>query len=462
MSYTKEQQAFIDYDGDESIILDATAGSGKTHSCVGKMKKLLERGVKPEEIIFFSFTNDAVNELQDRIGTKAIKITTIHAFTFGVLSAMGRFKEVATIYDFIKWFLLKGKPSAAASREEKNRFFQLKATLYDEADMIGSQISAYKLAIADNVPTKGKPSYYDDYKKFLKDTKKRDFCDMLVETYQLIDTAMFIKKYVGKYKHIFIDEYQDTSTIQLKILLAMDADQYYLTGDECQAIYGFSGANCGMVQALLKQAKNTIHQTLSINFRSDIDIVKHSNNYSNLFAYPNSKKNGKVDYRLLDEEEFFEMLSSDEDYTVLARTNVVIKEIEKQCLKRKIPMRYFNYLKEDEIELLSAGKINEVIKAKIKDLSETHGSTKTLLKFILDNKDSKTFVTSIHKSKGREFGNVIVINSLDPELLEDRADVDIKKVSFLNEKYEIDIESRNVHYVAVTRPKNELYFMTFS
>ena len=65
--YTEEQLKFIEFSGPESVILSATAGSGKTHSTVGRLNHLLEKGVDPSRIIFFSFTNDAVNELRSRI-----------------------------------------------------------------------------------------------------------------------------------------------------------------------------------------------------------------------------------------------------------------------------------------------------------------------------------------------------------------------------------------------------------
>ena len=76
MSYTDEQLQFINYKDDDSIILSATAGSGKTHSCVGRLNQLIADGVDPKRIIFFSFTNDAVNELKTRI-EHDVQITTI-------------------------------------------------------------------------------------------------------------------------------------------------------------------------------------------------------------------------------------------------------------------------------------------------------------------------------------------------------------------------------------------------
>ena len=76
--------------------------------------------------------------------------------------------------------------------------------------------------------------------------------------------------------------------------------------------------------------------------------------------------------------------------------------------------------------------------------------------------DSKTFITSIHKSKGREYPVCVVVNSLSPEILEKNNIVleskELKRFSFDPEDYE-DVESKNIHYVAVTRPMEELYYL---
>ena len=76
-SYTPEQRKFVEFDGEESVVLSATAGSGKTYSCVQRVKELLKRGIDPSKIIFFSFTKAATEELKERVGNKDIKITTI-------------------------------------------------------------------------------------------------------------------------------------------------------------------------------------------------------------------------------------------------------------------------------------------------------------------------------------------------------------------------------------------------
>ena len=93
---TGEQLAFIQspIKGVEakSIILSAVAGSGKTSCAVARLKFLLENGVDPSKIIFFSFTVAAVEELKSRVQNEKIKITTIHAFCVHLLSRMKKMK----------------------------------------------------------------------------------------------------------------------------------------------------------------------------------------------------------------------------------------------------------------------------------------------------------------------------------------------------------------------------------
>ena len=93
---TPEQQEFINYSGNSSVVLAATAGSGKTYSCTKRLKELLRRGVDPSRIIFFSFTKAATEELSKRIGNDAIMVTTIHSFCQSIKSIF--FKERNSLF----------------------------------------------------------------------------------------------------------------------------------------------------------------------------------------------------------------------------------------------------------------------------------------------------------------------------------------------------------------------------
>ena len=74
INFTEEQKSFIEYNGTSSIVLAATAGSGKSFSCVQRLKTLVDRGVDSNKIIFFSFTKAATEELRDRVGAVGIPV----------------------------------------------------------------------------------------------------------------------------------------------------------------------------------------------------------------------------------------------------------------------------------------------------------------------------------------------------------------------------------------------------
>ena len=456
--HTDEQLSFINFKEPDSIVLSATAGSGKTYSAVGRLNRMIADGVDPTKIIFFSFTNDAVNELRARI-KHDVKITTIHSFTSSLLGKMGLFKPIVTFYDFTNWYKEKYKPHAKDPMKIKMEYANTVDKFYEEGSQISSTFSAYKLQSSDGLKVP-KPKYYDEYTAFIKETKSRDFSDMLIDTERYSRDPKYKQFFEGTYEYIFIDEYQDTSTLQMKILLTIKAKQYHLIGDKNQSIYGFSGANCEAIENLLKKNYKTIEMSLTKNFRSHKKIVENSNKYSSLVAIPHHEQDGYIHSDLIDEDTMYDMMDDGKPLAILARTNYVIKDIEKHCLKKKIKMRYFNYISPSDIEKIREGKINPSLKKRLEAVAPYHGNTFGLLKFIEDNKDSDVFVTSIHKSKGREFPRCIIINSVDPELLADQP-YEFEDYSFIRDDGDIDIEARNVHYVAVTRPKEELYFLIY-
>jgi superfamily I DNA/RNA helicase len=270
----------------------------------------------------------------------------------------------------------------------------------------------------------------------------------------------------NKYEYIFVDEYQDTSTIQLQILLALNAQYYYLIGDRNQSIYGYSGANCNMLEQMIKARRPTIEMTLSINFRSDKDIVENANKYSSLKAIAHSQENGDVNKTmLLSLDELVEVLKEPGEVAILVRTNAVIKSMEYELLKRRIPMKYFNYISHSDMKNYKNGEISGNTKDKLKKLGGHYEREIDVFAFIESNKDSKKFITTIHKSKGREFDTCVVVNSIAPDVIDDNGfskaftEKQLKRLSF--KLQDADEEAKNIHYVGVTRSKHKLYFMIY-
>jgi superfamily I DNA/RNA helicase len=251
----------------------------------------------------------------------------------------------------------------------------------------------------------------------------------------------------------------------MKILLKLKAKMYHLIGDRNQSIYSFTGSSCEMIEKLLKNDKPTVEYSLSKNFRSDYNIVQHSNNYSTLEAVAHSELPGKVNLGLIDENEVIKMIKDKRDVVLLVRTNSVIRQLEEKFLIKKVPMRYQNIFTEEELEIIrKKSGVTPQLNRKLKRILPEFGKGSELIKFIDDNSQSKSFITTIHKSKGREFPTCVVVNSVSPEVIAHNQleldDKELKKISFDPGDIE-DLEAKNVHYVAITRPKNELFFMLY-
>jgi len=472
--YTEEQKKFIEYKvkNGNSIILSATAGSGKTFSCEQRLKYLISNGIEPSKIIFFSFTKAAVDELRKRIGRDDVYITTIHAYTTSVLAKAGKFKSIVTFYDFINWYKEKYKPNTN-NHEVLHEYHEIIGDLIEESEKYSSHISAFKMQKEDGISVRV-PDFYKEYCEFLKEKRARDFSDMLLEVRDLFKEEKWLNMFKNKYDYIFVDEYQDTSTIQLEILLALNAKYYYLIGDKFQSIYGYSGSSCSLIENMLKNRRETEIMTLTSNFRSDIEIVMNSNKYSDLKAIPTKKEKGSVDKKLiLTIDELRDILDQKNEVAILTRTNKVIKKLELRFLHERYPMRYFNFITEKDCKDFVKGEISTVLKKRLDKLKGMHDlegkfvfeSDNDIFSFIGANKNCNKFITSIHKSKGREFDVCVVVNSISPEIISENgfdnylSKKQREKISFTYE--EEDQEEKNIHYVAVSRSKHKLYYMIY-
>ncbi len=173
---------------------------------------------------------------------------------------------------------------------------------------------------------------------------------------------------------------------------------------------------------------------------------------------------GDVDYTIITQiADLKRILDSNDDVAVLVRTNKVIKQMEQAFLLMKYPLRYFNFITPTDIKNFKEGKVHSILKRKLSSLLSTFSTENAIINFIESNQESSKFITSIHKSKGREFDVCVVVNSIAPEVLDDNGfelpDKEFKKVSFTYD--EKGLEERNIHYVAVSRAKHKMHFMLY-
>lgn len=462
--FTEEQTNFIEADVNTSIILTATAGSGKTSSTVQRVRHLLSKGVNPEKVLTVSFTTAAVGEFKKRLNNDLVKVTTIHAMCLSMLSKMGKFKKVVDIYQFIHWYQEKYKPNYSSSSETKESFYNVINSLYEDAQFISAEITAFKLQSAEGIKAKV-PDWFNEYKKFTVETKSRDFSDMLIEVYNLLKQNKWLNMFKNKYDHILVDEFQDTSLLQCRLLLALNPKTMTIIGDESQSIYGYSGANSEAVISLIKSRRNCLEMTLSKNFRSAQAIVDYSNNYSKVKAIAHKQDSGKVNKKIILFDTLAKLLHEDREIAVLVRTNAVLKDIERLLLLQKHPnVRYSNYITLKECDDIKKAKQLPSTNRKIAELLPVYKSTDNIIMFVEQSQNKKSILLTIHKSKGLEWDTCVVVNSISPEVLAlnkitNLSKEKIKRISFdRNSEDEEHQESERIHYVGVSRPEKFLNF----
>lgn len=463
--FTEEQKNFIEADVNASIILTATAGSGKTTVCCERVKFLLSKGISPDKVLFLSFTTSAVKTFKERLNNDAVKVTTIHALCLSMLSKMGKFKKVVDIYDFIRWYQDRYKPHYSASSESKDAFYSIMNNLYEDAQFISSEISAFKLQNADGIKSKI-PDWYNEYKKFTIESRSRDFSDMLIEVRNLLKVDKWLRMFKNKYEHIFCDEFQDNSLAQTQILLALNSKTFTIIGDVSQSIYGYSGANSSAVISLLKSRRNCIEMTLSKNFRSTSAIVEYSNDYSNVKAIAHKSSPGKVNKKIILFDQLVNILNTKREVAVLVRTNSVLKDIEKRLLLLKnTNVKYSNYISLKECDDIKKAKQLPSTNRKITELLPVFKTADNIIMFIEQSQNRLSHCITQHKSKGLEFDTCVIVNSVSPEILTlnkitNLSKDKLKKISFdkLSEDEEHQ-EAMRLHYVSVTRAITEEWFM---
>lgn len=240
----KQKKAVIA--SDRFIFLLAGAGTGKTTVIINKVKRLLEKGVKAENVLVLSFTRKSVYDLKRRFEDFDLPfITTFHGFCYNELSA------------------------------------EYNVNIVEEPFLIQEGFSKEELTAIDNFKRNNKTNkLVDEYNTFLDTNNFFDYTDL---EYILIDKLKRDKLYLNNisktYKYIFVDEFQDTSLVQFELLklLSKEALQVFCVGDPNQSIYSFRGASKEVINKYLKEF-NAQTYLLNENYRSGSNILNISNN----------------------------------------------------------------------------------------------------------------------------------------------------------------------------------------
>jgi DNA helicase-2/ATP-dependent DNA helicase PcrA len=271
------------------LLIVAGAGSGKTRVLTHRIAYLIrEEGVSPFELLAITFTNKAAQEMKDRVrvlvGPVADKmwVSTFHAACVRILrrdaDRLG-FPKSFTIYDQADAVRLTGYVLRDLNVDTK-RFpprsvhATISAAKNDHVD-----VDAYATR-ASQIFERRIAEVYREYQARLLKAGAMDFDDLLMNTVSLLQReAELLEHYRRRFRHVLVDEYQDTNPVQneLVVLLAGEHRNVCVVGDADQSIYRFRGADIRNILEFERAFPDATVVVLEQNYRSTQTILDAAN-----------------------------------------------------------------------------------------------------------------------------------------------------------------------------------------
>ena len=279
-----EQRTAVRHPGGPLLIL-AGPGSGKTRAICHRIAWLVRSGTVPaNNILGITFTNKAANEMRARLaqlignrGPSAL-LSTYHAFCARILRADGTHVGVPStfvIYDTADQ--LKAARLAIDELDYDKDSVPPRSLVWQIGQWKNQMLTPQELrATEEGYRNAQFVDGFERYEKILRRADALDFDDLLLKAVSLLRHHDRVReKYAARYRHILVDEYQDTNHAQYELtrLLGRDHRNVCAVGDPDQAIYGWRGADIRNIEAFAKDFPEHEVVNLERNYRSSGNIV---------------------------------------------------------------------------------------------------------------------------------------------------------------------------------------------
>jgi len=334
------------------VLVLAGAGTGKTTTLTERIRYLIkDRQVSGSSIMAVTFTNKASREIFERLskivpGGELHKmwLGTFHSIALRMLREAGYkigYGAKITVYD---------------SDDQMDMISRIN-------DQLGTKLKEPTLRKIINTPNdKGVQQKYGmivrEYEYQLKQNNAVDYRLIIDEALKLLSLHDDIREsYSYKFKHILVDEYQDTNNQQYRLLKLLNPDNLYTVGDNDQGIYGWRGANIQVILNFKDDYPGAKTVTLEQNYRSAPIIIERANNLirHNTHRFdkrllPVRKIKGECRVRTVDDpyaealavkNEIADLMSEGYDpgdIAILGRTNAICEYIAWKLNDKKVPV----------------------------------------------------------------------------------------------------------------------------
>ena len=369
---------------DGPCLVIAGAGSGKTKVLTTRIAYLIEKGIKPWNILAITFTNKAANEMRERLDLLVNQepgfVGTFHSLGLRIIRENHELFNLTsnfTILDsddvlsIIKKLL---KEKCYDPKEYSPSYIRNRISFIKNENLSRGEVEKYFNTKAEQVAF----DIYDAYEELLSKNNSVDFDDLLRLPVKLFNEhEEILEKYQEKFKYILVDEYQDTNEVQYQFnkKLSNKYMNIFVVGDPNQSIYAFRNANFKNILNFEKDFPNTTVIPLDQNYRSTnyiLDtansIIKNNKERKELQLKGNIGEGIKTKYiRTYDDkneinvviEEIKKLINEGYDYKnigVLYRTNSQSRLVEEMFLKANVPYKivgaYYFYARKEIKDLL--------------------------------------------------------------------------------------------------------------
>ena len=271
-----------------AALILAGAGSGKTRVLVHRVAWLIQvEGASPNSILAVTFTNKAAAEMRSRIETLlglpsgAMWLGTFHGLAHRLLRI--HWREAGLPQSFQ---ILDSEDQARVLRKV------LKALDLDETRWIPREILWFINAQKDeghrakHIKDDGDPTrrqlikIYQAYEEACQRAGAVDFAELLLRAFELWrDNPPLLQHYRTRFRHVLVDEFQDTNAIQYQWLMLLTGPQGlpFVVGDDDQSIYRWRGARVENLQQFRRDFPQAVLYKLEQNYRSTGTILKAAN-----------------------------------------------------------------------------------------------------------------------------------------------------------------------------------------
>ena len=272
------------------LLILAGAGSGQTRVLTYRIAHLIDEcGVNPWNILAITFTNKAAGEMRERVdkivgyGSESVWVSTFHSTCVRILrryiDRLG-YDTNFTIYDTEDQKTLMKSVCGRLQVDTKMYKERMLLNMISHAKDEYISPNEFRLDAEGDYRKQKIAEVYTEYQKELKKNNALDFDDLIVKTVELFQACPDVLEYYQeRFRYIMVDEYQDTNTVQFKLIsiLARKYQNLCVVGDDDQSIYKFRGANIGNILNFEKVFPEARVIKLEQNYRSTQNILNAAN-----------------------------------------------------------------------------------------------------------------------------------------------------------------------------------------